>query len=337
MSLPVKELLVHEEADIAPSIIFAYVLDGKGGATSYDTQSISSGTLPKHTHWIHLFLEHPDTQRWLENHSGLDDTVIEALMQPDTRPRVSESHDGAIVIFRGMNLNDNAEPEDMVSVRLYVDKHRIISIRRRRLRAVHDVREALVHGRGPNDTGEFVAMLSDFLCARIDPTLTTLHELMDDAEEEVLSCPDDTLRHKIIDIRKQAIIFHRYLAPQRDALARLRILNQPWIHEADKRLLAESYDRMTRYVEDLDAVRDRAQIVNDELSYALSDKLNRNTFILSTVSAIFLPLTFLTGLLGVNLEGIPYAQSPMAFYAFCCILAICAVIQISYLRRLHWI
>lgn len=337
MSMPAKELLVHEDADSAPSIIFAYTLDGKGGAHPCDAEAISAGHLPKSTYWVHLFLEDPETQGWLEKYSELDDTIIEALMQPDTRPRVNESKDGALVIFRGMNLNDNAEPEDMVSVRLYVDKHRIISIRRRRLRAVHDVREALVHGHGPNDTGEFVAMLSDFLCARIDPTLTTLHLQMDDAEEEVLLKPDAALRHNIIDIRKQAIIFHRYLAPQRDALARLKTLNQLWIHDNDKRLLAESYDRMTRYVEDLDAVRDRAQIVNDELSYALSDKLNRNTFILSTVSAIFLPLTFLTGLLGVNLHGIPHADSPMAFYVFCCLLAICAVVQVSYLRKLHWI
>jgi zinc transporter len=170
----------------------------------------------------------------------------------------------------------------------------------------------------------------------MEPTLLLLNEQIDDAEEAVLSKPDFTLRQEIVDIRKQAIIFHRYLAPQRDALARLRNNEQKWLDATDKRVLQECYDRMTRYVEDLDALRDRAQIVHDELTYALSDKLNKNTFLLSTVSAIFLPLTFITGLLGMNVSGIPMADNPMSFWGIVMLLSLFTLLQVIFFRRWRW-
>lgn len=325
-----------EDAETLPSILFAYTLDGKGGAVALDTAPIEKGQLPENNYWIHLFLDDPHTRPWLEQHSGLDEHIIDALLQQETRPRVSETERGALVIFRGVNLNEGEEPEDMVSIRLHANHERIISVRKRRLRAVHDLREALEHGAGPNTTGEFVAMLSDYLCNRMDPIITQLNEEMDTVEEDVIDKPDIDIRETIASVRKQAIVFHRYLAPQRDTLARLRLSNQNWLYDNDKKLLLESYDRMSRHVEDLNALRERAQIVHDELGFVLSNRLNRNMFLLSIVSAIFLPLTFLTGLLGINVGGIPGANDQDAFWVIVGILATCGLIQLIILKRMKW-
>lgn len=86
------------------------------------------------------------------------------------------------------------------------------------------------------------------------------------------------------------------------------------IETIHRRQLHENQDRLTRYVEDLDAVRERAQIVKDELANALTNKMNRNTYVLSIVAAIFLPLGFLTGLLGINVGGIPGVDNDAAFW-----------------------
>ncbi|MFZ4126281.1 MAG: CorA family divalent cation transporter, partial [Rickettsiales bacterium] len=118
--------------------------------------------------------------------------------------------------------------------------------------------------------------------------------------------------------------------------ARMKLSEQKWLHIADKRLLQECYDRMTRYVEDLDAVRDRAQIVHDELVFSLNDKLNKNTFLLSTISAIFLPLTFFTGLLGMNVRGIPIADNPMAFWYVVAFICVCTGVQIIFFKFSRW-
>ncbi|MBN8542940.1 MAG: zinc transporter ZntB [Alphaproteobacteria bacterium] len=318
-----------------PEIVFAYALNGKGGVTELSQEDARNGNLTE-SYWIHLHGDHPNTWEWMEKHSAIDPQAMEALMAAETRPRMTEYDEGAVVILRGVNLNANEEPEDMVSVRVYVDKRRIISVRKRKLKAVHEVRVAYERGQGPKNTGEFIAQLADGLCTHMEPTLNLLNDQIDCAEELVLTKPDARLRNEIVDIRKQAIIFHRYLAPQRDALARMKLSEQKWLHIADKRLLQECYDRMTRYVEDLDAVRDRAQIVHDELVFSLNDKLNKNTFLLSTISAIFLPLTFFTGLLGMNVKGIPIADNPMAFWYFVAFICICTGIQIIFFKISRW-
>lgn len=318
-----------------PEIVFAYAFDGKGGMNEIALSEAREGNLTD-SYWIHLHGDHPDTWAWMEKHSHIDPQATEAVMAQETRPRVTEFDEGAVVILRGVNLNANAEPEDMVSIRVYVDKRRIISVRKRKLKAVHEIRVDLERGTGPTNTGAFIAQLADGLCNHMEPILNLLNEQIDDAEEHVLDRPDVCLRQEIVDIRKQAIIFHRYLAPQRDALARMKLSEQKWLHVADKRVLQECYDRITRYVEDLDAVRDRAQIVHDELIYALNEKLNKNTFLLSTVSAIFLPLTFVTGLLGMNVNGIPKADNPMAFWMVVMVLCFFTGLQILFFKRRNW-
>jgi len=75
-------------------------------------------------------------------------------------------------------------------------------------------------------------------------------------------------------------------------------------------------------------VRGRAQIVKDELVTGLSDRLNKNMYMLSVVAAIFLPLGFLTGLLGINVGGIPGADNEAAFWIFMGILALIILIQV---------
>src|SRR5690606_5952889 len=140
--------------------------------------------------------------------------------------------------------------------------------------------------------------------------------------ESLLEKPDKRLRSRVIDVRMKALMLRRYIAPQRDVIIHLRASDKKWISARDKRHLQESIDRLTRYVEDLDAIRERSQILKDELTYETSERLNRNTFLLSIVAAIFLPLTFITGLLGMNVAGIPFAQHSDAFVIVCALSVI---------------
>ena len=109
------------------------------------------------------------------------------------------------------------------------------------------------------------------------------------------------------------------------------------MEEDDLRHLAEELDALERVVEDADAMRDRMALVRDELASQLSDRLNRNMYLLSILSALFLPLGFLTGLFGINVAGLPGAGDPKAFWMFCGVLAGVAGLQLFVLRRLRWI
>lgn len=287
--------------------------------------------------WVHMDSNHVDTRSWLEKEAlYLDPFIVEALLADDARPRMTQINDGMLLILRGVNLNKNSDPEDMVSIRLWVDEHRIISIRRRKLKAIWDMNEKFKIGKGPADAGHFICMLVSRLFERMEPVLSGLDELTDDVEEQVLESANSTLRENIISVRKQAIMYRRYMAPQRDAIGQLRMSDVAWLTDKHKRHLQESHNQIMRYVEDLDAIRERAQIVKDELANILADRLNKNMYVLSVVAAIFLPLGFLTGLLGINVGGIPGTDNDYAFWLFCGLLVGVVAIQVIIFKKLKW-
>ncbi len=286
--------------------------------------------------WVHLNANDPMAREWLHEHvSYLDVNVLEALFVTETRPRIAEYDDGLLLVLRGVNLNENANPEDMVSLRLWVDRHRIISVSRRQLRALDDVAQHVEAGK-VHSSGDFVCTVISKLFERMEPTLQALDDQTDEAEEQVIEKADIVLRESLTHIRKKAIALRRYMAPQKEAIGQLRYVKLSWFEDRHRRNLQENHDRITRYVEDLDTMRERAQIIKDELAALLADAMNKNMYLLSVIAAIFLPLGFLTGLLGINVGGIPGADNGDAFFFVCGVMGVIVVGQILWFRSKKW-
>ena len=319
-------------------ILFAYELDGKGKGIRIDGHTIAEVVKSKKLGWVHLNATHKDSRKWLrDNVPYLDKGILDSLLADETRPRVSEIGKGILIILRGVNLNENAKPEDMVSIRMWIDAERIITTQRRNLKAVTDIRDELEKGTGPQNSADFLCDLSSFLFIRMEPTILELDERTDNVEEEILDHPNPSERQEVIDIRKKAIILRRYIAPQKDAMAYLRNVNIQWIDDTHRRKLQENLDRVTRYVEDLDAIRERSQIVKDELSNLLADKMNRNMYVLSIIASIFLPLGFLTGLMGINVGGMPMVDDDMGFWVIAGLCAGFMIITGLIFKFLKWL
>jgi zinc transporter len=186
--------------------------------------------------------------------------------------------------------------------------------------AVVAIREALEEGRGPSDPGGFIARLASGLTERMDPVIAELADEVDALEETSLL---DTrgLRGDLAEIRRTTIVLRRYVGPQRDALAQLSSAETRLLGPHQRVELREVSDRITRMVEELDGVRDRSAILNDQLADQRAEDMNATMLVLSVVAAIFLPLGFLTGLLGINVGGMPGANTG---YAFWVVVALCA-------------
>lgn len=306
-------------------------------------QSLTPGQIPGYLKnhqlfWVHFQVDNPGARAWIEREApDIDPLILDALTAEETHPRMVAMNDGILLILRGINHNPGAEPEDMVSVRIWADKSKIISMQMRNSGAVEDMKQKILNGKGPRTAGGFIWMLIALLIERMEPVLSELDDRLVDIEELVIEHPDKSERQEISAIRKEAITLRRYIAPQREVLNALRMQEIGLFDIKSKRRLQEAHDRTNRYVEDLDLQRERAQIIKDELSTALSDKLNKNLYVLSVVAAIFLPLTFITGLLGINVAGIPGADNPKAFGIVMGILAVVVFTQISIFRRLKWL
>ncbi|MBY6154130.1 zinc transporter ZntB [Vannielia litorea] len=320
-------------------IEFAYCLNGPEAGQRIDHEDhIVARLRADELAWVHLVADHPETDPWMEEVLDFVEAPTRAaLTAKSTRPRSSVQEDGLVVILRGVNLNPGEEVEDMVSLRVFLNPARIITLSRRRLKSLTEMQEAVEAGEGPQSVGGFLTGVVERMGGRIDEVLFELAERVDVLEDAVIASPDPAQRSQVVDERQEVIDLRRYLGPQRDAIGQLASGGHPMLTKHDRRRLAEAHDRLVRGVEELDAMRDRLIVLKDEIDSAVQDKLNRNLYLLSILSAIFLPLGFLTGLMGINLGGMPGAESPWAFWAFTGGLVVVGILQVWVLRRLRWI
>ena len=322
------------------ALLHALVLDGRGGARSVSYEALATLELEPHESlWVHWDRSQSLTQQWLRESSGLDEFCCDLLLEENTRPRLLPLPKQQLLVFlRGLNRNPNADPEDMVSVRIFAEAHRVISLRLRPLRATEALLQDLEAGRGPKTVAEILLSLASHLSRHVDELITHLSDLLD-AEEDRLD-DDERYRpdqHHMLQLRRRAAGLRRFLAPQRDIYAQMPKARQPWFGELDDGYWNELNNRMIRYLEELELLRERVSLVLEAESRRLSERMNRIMYRFTVITGLFLPLTFLTGLLGINVSGIPGADSPYGFYVACGLMVLLTIGQIWLYRRWRWL
>ncbi len=315
-------------------VAFAYALSGAERGERLATDSgIAAALRDDAPAWLHLQADHPDADAWIDRHLDyLDPSVRDALTEVATRPRTLRLGQGLLVILRGINLNAGADPEDMVSLRLYIDPARIVTLSRRRLRALETLADEIRGGTGPERAGAFLALLVERITDVIETHVADLETRSDDLEARTIAEPRAELRAEIADQRLELTDLRRFLVPQRDAVRDIARCGLAWIEEPDARKLGEQLDQVIRVTETLEAAREQLQTIRDEIEGARADRLNRNLYVLSVISAVFLPLGFLTGLMGINLAGMPGADWAPSFWIFTLGLIAAAAAVLGLLR-----
>lgn len=318
------------------SSLICLKLDMRGGAQPGEVDSLNTEATTEGLYWLHIDYSRPNAADWLESIDWLDPIIKANLVDDDTRPRSFSGPTGLFLSLRGVNLNPGAAPEDMIAVRLWSNDRCIITSNRRKLQSLEDIRDALQNGQGPCSAAQFVTLLIERLALRAESVIEQLENSFDLVEENLDTSVEIEHRSKISKIRRQAIRLRRFLAPQREALEHLLQDSPAWISKAEKAYVKEGINRFKRYVEELDAVRDRAIVAQEELLSKLSETLNRRMYVLSLVATIFLPLGFLTGLLGINVGGIPGQNSPFGFLIICLMIATLGGGMIAFLKTRRW-
>jgi zinc transporter len=171
----------------------------------------------------------------------------------------------------------------------------------------------------------------------MEPVIDGLGEGADAFETQLSTLSSPKIRRQLRGLRHTAIVLKRYLTPQRDIMTRLQLEQLSWLSPNNRMELREVADRITRYIEELEEVRERAAVLQDELLNQLTEAANRTIYLLTIVAAVMLPLSFITGLLGINVGGMPGTDSPSAFWIVCLLLVAFGVGEVWVFRRLKWI
>jgi zinc transporter len=326
-------------AGVEPGLRFAIVLDGRGGGrelAGWD-QLIrwrpADGFL-----WVHLEQDTPEAKGWLLGGSGLDPLVTEALLAEDSRPRVEDVDGALLAVLRGVNLCETEEIE-LEPLHLWLDAARAITLRHRShaLSALRDIRIDLNKGRGARTPGELFGRLAEKLIRDVEPGLDKMHDTIERLEDDLLVKASPELRRTLADLRRQAIHLRRYLGPQREALIAPILHDTPLLDERDRLHLAGVADRVARCVEDLDAFRDRATILYQDLAAQIQEGIGKSTYRFTVIASVILPPSLIAAILGANIGGIPGTDDPYAFVILVFMILLVVVAQWLFLRRIKWV
>ncbi len=322
-----------EQMDRVPSdVIYGLTLDGKGGMQPLAAGSEIPGDKPG---WLHLDYGNPEAARWLLQTPLLNEAAKESLLGQSNRPKLVRMGETVLLILRGINHNKDHRPEEMVALRIFITPDLIISSRRRALLSEQDVYGQLQLGGGADTPADWLVEICDALTDRAGEFVEELHDKILDLEEMVLM-RDLPANGRLALIRKQLIMIRRYLSPQRDLVARLANEKISWLDEDDRRRLLDIADRLRRWLDDLDAGVARTAVLADEINNLMAEATNRRAYQMSVMALLFLPASFLTGLFGINLGGIPGAESPTAFWVFCGSLVALATGLAVWLKHRRW-
>lgn len=286
--------------------------------------------------WMHLSTHNEHAQRVLAEEAHLPDFVVTALTAAETRPRCDKMGDGVLLNLRGLSSEEMDGGDALASVRIYARGDRVYSVTRKPLTATDLVCEDAEAGE-INDTGDLLARFATAITEALDPDVAALGDSLDDCEAALDGGEIYELRRRVAQVRVKAINYRRFVQPQRTALEKLATLTVPWLQDDDRLHLSAAADRAARMAEELESIRERAAVTNDALTDLRAEQIDQRSLVLGILAVIFLPLTFITGLLGMNVGGIPDADDPKAFWE---VVALCAAIAVAlwfWFSRRHWL
>ncbi len=325
---------------LSQGLLHAFVLDGQGSAQAVSFEQLANLQLSQQQSlWLHWDRSHLRTEQWLREDSGLNEFACALLLEENTRPRLLRLENQELLLFlRAINLNPQADPEDMISLRIFASAKRIYSLRQRPVQVTDELIKAFEKGLGPKNTSEILLFFAQSLTDRVESIVSDLADTIDkeearvDADEHYISDPLSMLKS-----RRRAANLRRFLAPQRDVFAAFTRTQESWFLVDDALYWNELNNRLTLHLEELELTRERIGLILETEHRRRNERMGRTMYLLAIITGFFLPMTFVTGLLGINVGGIPGSEQPHGFLLSCLLLGVLAFGQWLFFRWLRWV
>lgn len=296
--------------------------------------------------WVHLQGDIDNARHWLVESKCMDNACIDALCNELTRPRLFVSQEEALVLTlraSGNSLEEHIEQNrETLSLRLWMSGNLLISISRREVTAVSDtVQKLRARAKGIRSIHHLLFQICDKVTDALTDWTSELEETLEqieDAWDEKHNIDTATLH----GLRQDMSQIRRYLGPQVDTFERLgpTIIEYFAASDEEQQQIArwrEIANAAKRDFEALSEMRERVSILQDAIEQQTRESTHRTMYLLSVVATFFLPLTFITGLLGMNVNGIPINDRSWAFWAVCAFMLFLAFVQWLLFKWWQWL
>lgn len=292
--------------------------------------------------WVDVDATDPHQHALLEKVFGFHHLAIEDTLSPRTRVKLEDYPDYLFLVFKSVRLDEaTADPYDLEVFNLYcfLGRSYLVTVHSLPSRGIREVQERIE--RSPDLLRRGVEMtLHAVLDVTVDeflPLVDQVDALVDDLEARVIARYDEKAVQEIFSVKQLVVQLRRHLAPLREVLNVLTNRPHVCIEPAAQVYFRDVYDHTIRIVESVDSFRELLATVLDTYLTQMSNRMNQVMKSLSAVATIALPLVVVSGIFGMNFDGIPLLHHPWGFFWALGTMALISVVMIWFLRKKGWV
>jgi zinc transporter len=317
------------------------ILDGSGlicGFRLVDASPVADA-LPQEVSaddplWLHLNLTDSRSRAWLNQRPDIPEEARDLLLGSEARVHV-EVLPGAVAAVLGDLYHDfDLDPERLGTLRLYVDANWLVSGRTHPLRAVDLLRREVARYGEPLSPVVLLQLLIERLADGVAKVAGELGDQVDNAEDRILEGKVAGQGKPLGNLRRLVAKLRRLVGANRAALSTLPYV-LPGLYDAESGAgLRSAIERLDAVGQDLELVQERARLLQEEIASHMNEATNRNLFVLSIATTTLLPITLITGIFGMNVRGLPFAEHPHGFSVVMIGISAAVVLALWLLRRI---
>ncbi len=313
--LPVPRIDARDLDDALPGLVWAYRFDGEGHAAGLPGAEVAAALAePDGWVWLHFNLTDTRARTWIEEAAPLPEAARELLLDVDDHLCLIAEEDALIGVFADFRREFDRDTQDIARLKFALHRRILVTGRRQALQSVDEVRRALRTGLVLESGEALLEHLFDTFAAQVSSMTRELARQLEAIEDRVVDDAVDPDDLRVGPIRRQALRFNRQVGALRLHFAAL-VDNPERDLPDDVFAMTERVAlRLTSIGRDIEAIQERARIIQEEAAAKASAHMNRQLQALSSLTALFLPATLVTGLFGMNTHGLPFDGSGTGFW-----------------------
>jgi magnesium transporter len=291
--------------------------------------------------WINLNgLNHVDDIEKLGNHFELHPLVLEDIVNIAQRPKIDEHDDYLFVVLKMLYYNDD---QNIVSeqVSFVLGKNYLFSFQESEGDVFDAVRERIRQGKGrirSMSSDYLLYTLTDAIVDHYFSVIEILGDKIEDFESAIFSGDtDDDTSKKIQDLKREILRVRRAIFPLREVINKIEKNENPLIQKKTITYFRDIYDHLVQVTENIDIYREMIWGLMDMYMTTISNKMNEVMKVLTIMASIFIPLTFIAGVYGMNFNYIPELQFKYGYFVVWGVMIVLFIGMLYYFKRKKWL
>lgn len=271
---------------------------------------------------------------------GLHTLILEDIVDTQQRPKFEEYEKGVILILKALSFDATSKKIRIEQIALYFRKGLLLTFQEDHSDIFLAVRQRVYVGKGKirrRESDYLAYALTDVLVDNYFYILERIEQEIEILEDNLLVTPDASSKEAIHHLRKEAIKIRKSIAPLREAISRFGKSESEFIADSTEIFIRDLHDHTIQIMDRIDTYRDLLNGLQDLYLSEISFKMNQVMQVLTIITTIFVPLSFLVGLYGMNFEYMPELQYRYSYFVLLGVMAVISISLIFWFKSKRWL